>query len=200
MNKPYSQACENNKKPILEVLTKTFSKSKHVLEIGSGTGQHAFFFSQHLPRLMWQTSDLLINHQGINTWLDEAKWDNVLRPIEIDLNEDWLIPRNDSTIDSLYTANTLHIISWPLVIKFFEGIKNNLPSGASICIYGPFNYKGKFTSKSNESFDLWLKDRDSNSGIRDIEAVLLQAELAGLQLTNDYDMPANNRLLTFSKV
>ena len=201
MNKPFSQACENNKRPILNVLTKVFSNSKHVLEIGSGTGQHAAFFGQNLSQLTWQTSDLAINHQGINAWLDETASVNVQRPIVIDLDKTWSMPNNNNLpVDGLYTANTLHIISWPLVIKFFEAIAENLNAGANICIYGPFNYQGKFTSESNANFDLWLKDRDINSGIRDIEAILLLASSAGLNLLDDHLMPANNRLLVFSKI
>ncbi len=199
MNKPFSQACENNKRPILTILTEVFSNTKHVLEIGSGTGQHAAFFSQNLPRLTWQTSDLAINHQGINAWLDEAACANVQRPIVIDLNKNWSIPNETLPIDALYTANTLHIISWPLVIKFFEAIEQYLSVGANVCIYGPFNYQGKFTSESNANFDIWLKDRDINSGIRDIEAILLLASSAGLNLIDDHIMPANNRLLVFTK-
>ena len=201
MNKPFSQACENNKRPILNVLTKVFSNSKHVLEIGSGTGQHAAFFGQNLSQLTWQTSDLAINHQGINAWLDETASANVQRPIVIDLDKTWSMPNNNNLpVDGLYTANTLHIISLPLVVKFFEAIAENLTSGANICIYGPFNYQGNFTSESNANFDLWLKDRDINSGIRDIEAILLLASSAGLNLLDDHLMPANNSLLVFSKI
>lgn len=199
MNQPFSQACENNKRPILNILSKVFSDTNHVLEIGSGTGQHAAFFGQHLPYLTWQTSDLLINHPGINSWLDEETLTNVERPIVIDLNKTWPMPTNNQHVDGLYTANTLHIISWPLVVKFFEGLAQNLTSGANICVYGPFKYQGKFTSESNANFDLWLKDRDISSGIRDIEAILLLANSAGLNLVDDHVMPANNRLLVFSK-
>jgi hypothetical protein len=199
MNQPFSQACENNKRPILDILNKTFSSTKHVLEIGSGTGQHAVFFSQQLPHLTWQTSDLLINHQGINSWIDETPRVNVKRPITIDLNKTWPMIKNNLKIDGLYTANTLHIISWSLVVKFFEGIEKNLTTNASVCIYGPFNYQGKFTSESNANFDSWLKERDIHSGIRDIEAILVLANTAGLSLVDDHAMPANNRLLVFSK-
>jgi hypothetical protein len=200
MNKQFSQACENNKRSILNILTKVFSNTKHVLEIGSGTGQHAVFFGQQLPHLTWQTSDLPINHLGINAWLDEAILTNVQRPIIVDLDKTWPIPNNNLPVDGIYTANTLHIISWPLVVKFFEGISENVTVGANICIYGPFNYQGKFTSESNADFELWLKDRDINSGIRDIEAILLLANTAGLNLIDDHSMPANNRLLVFSKI
>jgi hypothetical protein len=198
-NKPFSQACENNKRPILDILTTVFARTKHVLEIGSGTGQHAVFFAPHLAHLTWQTSDLPINHQGINLWLDESAWANVQRPIVVDLNKSWPVPNNYLQVDGLYTANTLHIISWPLVVKFFEGIAQNLSAKASVCIYGPFKYQGEFTSESNANFDRWLKERDLNSGIRDIEAILLLANSAGLNLINDHIMPANNQLLVFSK-
>ncbi|KGJ93966.1 DUF938 domain-containing protein [Colwellia psychrerythraea] len=198
MNKPFSQACENNKQAILNILSKVFSNTNHVLEIGSGTGQHAIFFGQHLPHITWQTSDLAINHPGINAWLDEADLTNIQRPIIADLNNSW--PACTQPIDAIYTANTLHIISWPLVVNFFEGLAQNLPSQANICIYGPFNYQGKFTSESNANFDIWLKERDSQSGIRDIEAILTLANTAGLKLIDDHVMPANNRLLVFSKI
>jgi len=199
INKPFSQACENNKRPILDILTTVFARTKHVLEIGSGTGQHAVFFALHLEHLTWQTSDLPINHQGINLWLDESAWANVQRPIVVDLNKSWPVPNNHLQVDGLYTANTLHIISWPLVVKFFDGIAQNLSAGASVCIYGPFKCQGKFTSESNANFDRWLKERDLNSGIRDIEAILLLANSAGLNLINDHVMPANNQLLVFTK-
>lgn len=197
MNKPFSQACENNKQPILAILMNVFSKNTHVLEIGSGTGQHATYFGKHLPHLTWQTSDLPVNHPGIHSWLSEVALTNVLKPIVIDLNETW--PIGNTAIDAIYTANTLHIISWALVVKFFEGIADNLQPGANVCIYGPFNYQGKFTSESNANFDLWLKERDKNSGIRDIEAILTLASSAGLNLIDDHTMPANNRLLVFKK-
>jgi len=199
MNKPFSQACENNKRPILNILSEVFLENEHILEIGSGTGQHAVFFGQHLPHLTWQTSDLPINHQGINLWLDETSLSNVRKPIGIDLNKAWPILKNNPQVDGLYTANTLHIISWPLVVKFFEGIAQNLAAKAVVCIYGPFKYKEKYTSESNANFDLWLKDRDIDSGIRDIEAILSLANSAGLTLIADHVMPANNQLLVFLK-
>lgn len=200
MNKPFSQACENNKQPILNILAKVFSNKKHIFEIGSGTGQHAVFFAQHLPHLTWQTSDLATNHAGINKWLDESVATNVAKPIVADLNKPWPVPLSNLRVDGIYTANTLHIISWSLVVNFFEGIAKNVEPKASVCIYGPFNYQGQFTSESNANFDLWLKDRDQNSGIRDIEAILSLAKASGLELIDDHTMPANNRLLVFSKI
>jgi len=196
MNKPFSQACENNKSPILSLLMNTFSHCKTVLEIGSGTGQHAVYFAPNMPWLSWQTSDVLANHQGISQWLKEYPAGNLRHPIELDLNNRWPIEK----VDGIYTANTLHIISWPLVQAFFSGASQHINQQGKLCIYGPFNYQGKYTSESNAGFDLWLKERDSASAIRNIEAIIALAENAGLLLENDHAMPANNRLLIFTKI
>jgi len=193
--KPYSQACENNKNAILLVLKTAFANTQQVLEIGSGSGQHAVCFALNLPHLSWQTSDLKINHQGINQWIDTQPSENLKRPLMLDLQKPWPI----SEVDGIYTANTLHIVSWPLVEKFFAGVKKCLAEHGRLCIYGPFNYNGKFTSDSNADFDVWLKNRNADSGIRDFEAILTLAESAGLTLVKDHEMPANNRLLEFVK-
>jgi len=196
---PFSQACENNKQPILAQLRLAFSQCNQVLEIGSGTGQHAVYFAKNLPQLNWQTSDLLINHQGINQWLEQFPSNNLQPPITIDLNRPWQLSSIASPINGIFTANTLHIISWPLVIEFFNSIATHLVAKGTVCIYGPFNYQGQFSSDSNATFDLWLKDRDINSGIRNLEAIIVLASAAKLQLINDQEMPANNRLLVFVK-
>ncbi|MFT6195472.1 MAG: cyclopropane fatty-acyl-phospholipid synthase-like methyltransferase [Cognaticolwellia sp.] len=196
MNKPFSQACENNKVAILASLADIFRASKTVLEVGSGSGQHAVFFAPNMPWLSWQTSDILINHQGISQWLREYPAGNLLHPIELDLNHPWPIEK----IDAIYTANTLHIISWPLVQAFFSDVSQHLNQKGKCCVYGPFNYQGQYTSESNAGFDIWLKDRDSQSAIRDIEAIMALAESVGLSLENDHAMPANNRLLVFQKL
>jgi cyclopropane fatty-acyl-phospholipid synthase-like methyltransferase len=195
MNKPFSQACENNKSSILALLTQAFSKCKNVLEVGSGTGQHAVYFAPNMTWLSWQTSDMLLNHQGISQWLQEYPAGNLLSPIELDLNHPWPIEK----VDAIYTANTLHIVSWSLVQAFFQGVSQHLNLQGKLCIYGPFNYQGQYSSESNASFDIWLKERDNESAIRDFEAIVALAEQAGLTLENDHAMPANNRLLEFSK-
>jgi cyclopropane fatty-acyl-phospholipid synthase-like methyltransferase len=196
MIKPFSQACENNKQPILDILTRVFAKQTKVLEIGSGTGQHAVYFAKNLPFLIWKTGDLFINHQGINQWIDDFPTSNINRPIEIDLT---VVQALSENVDTIYSANTLHIISWQLVQQFFNMVELNLSANGVLCIYGPFNYQGNYTSESNENFDLWLKERDKQSGIRDFEAICLLAEQAGLLLKEDIEMPANNRILIFNK-
>lgn len=196
MTKPHSQACDNNKQPILDKLLPLLNNRHSVLEIGSGTGQHAVHFAAAMPHLTWQTSDLAVNHDGIRQWISESGLTNVKEPLSLDLSQPWPV----TNIDVLYTANTLHIVSISLVKAFFNQIKQNLANQGLVIIYGPFNYAGKFTSDSNASFDTWLKERDSQSGIRDIEWIFELAKEANLQLVNDDEMPANNRLLSFIKV
>ena len=166
-----------------------------VLEIGSGTGQHAVYFAEKLPHLKWQTSDQRIHHEGINMWLNAVSLANALAPIELDLHHPWPA----QTFDVIYSANTFHIISKKLVEAFFKGVDRHLPDGGVVCIYGPFKYKGQFTSDSNAQFDALLKSRDSNSGIRDIEWVISLAKEAKLELQYDHAMPANNQLLLFKR-
>ncbi|SEL72994.1 Protein of unknown function [Colwellia chukchiensis] len=195
MTKPFSQACENNKVHILPVLIDAFKASRSVLEVGSGTGQHAIYFAANLPWLTWQTSDLVMNHAGIKQWLSAYPADNLLPPVSLDLSQAW----PEGHVDAIFTANTLHIVSWSLVQAFFQGVTQQLTANGKCCIYGPFNYQGKYTSESNAEFDLWLKARDSESGIRNIEAIITLAQAAGLTLVKDHTMPANNRLLEFVK-
>ncbi len=194
--KPFSQACQNNRAPILKVLERVFEGASHALEIGSGTGQHAVFFAKHLPHLTWQTSDLVENHSGINQWIEAFPVDNILAPLNLDVaNADW----SGLQFDALFSANTLHIMSWAEVQKLFHGLAAILKPGAVVSIYGPFNYHGKFTSDSNERFDRWLKAQNPERGIRDFAAVDGLAQQAGLALQEDNTMPANNRLLVWVK-
>ena len=200
MNITFSQACENNKQPILSVLQSAFSTSKNVLEIGSGTGQHAVFFSEHLPHVSWQPSDLLINHYSINYRKEQSALTNLLSPMILDLNQPWQAAGSSSPlggVDGVFTANTLHIVSYALVENFFIGVGEHLAKGGTLCIYGPFNYQGKYPRPRPAHFDLWLKDRDKESAIRDFESIVSLAQSVGLSLLTDNAMPANNRLLVF---
>ena len=194
---PYSQACENNKGPILDKLRPYLATAKQVLEVGSGTGQHAVYFAEHLPHLQWQTSDIMAHHQGINAWIDDHPSVNLQRPITFDLRSPIEVAQR---YDAVFTANTLHIIAWELVEVLFGLVGDILKKNGKFCIYGPFKYSGEFTSVSNEQFDISLRQRDQNSGIRDIEALLDLAKAVGLALQADYDLPANNQLLIFSKI
>ena len=195
-DKPYSESCEQNRAPILAILRDVFADRNHVLEIGSGTGQHAVYFGAALPQLRWQTADVLAHHPGIAAWLNEAALPNVLPPFELDANStNWHTGR----YDAVFSANTLHIMSAQEVERCFAGIGQVLEPGGVLAVYGPFNYQGQFTSESNARFDQWLKSRDSASGIRDFEVVDALARQQGLALQQDYAMPANNRTLVWKK-
>jgi Protein of unknown function (DUF938) len=196
MDKPYSQACENNKAPILAVIREVFSQPVTVWEIGSGTGQHACYFASELPHLIWQATDVEENLPGINAWRDEAQLPNFREPLVLDVT-DPVWPCDG--LDAVFTANTLHIMSWQNVEILFERFRTYLNPLARVCIYGPFNCNGNFTSDSNARFDEWLKNRDPLSGIREFEAVIALAESAGLKLLKDNALPANNRLLVLVK-
>ena len=192
--KQYSEACEENKDPILAVLQRELADCRSVLEIGSGTGQHAVYFSRHLPHLTWQPSDLEINHASINAWRREAALANLLPPLLLDVAGDhW----PDCHVDGVFSANTTHIMAWPAVVAMITGIGAMLETGGVFCLYGPFNYNRRYTSDSNARFDLWLKQRDPQSGLRDIEVLVKLASAGCLYLKQDYAMPVNNRLLVW---
>lgn len=195
MDKPFSEACENNKGPILQVLRSAFQDRTAVLEIGSGTGQHAVFFAAALPHLSWQTSDLAANHQGIRRWLEDAGLANLQPPLDLNVTQ----PLWPTGFDAVFTANTTHIMPWTAVVAMFQRIGERLPPGGCFCQYGPFNYAGAYTSQSNARFDHWLRQQDPLRGIRDFEAVAALATEAGLKLEADHEMPANNRLLQWRK-
>ena len=196
IDKPFAESCEQNREPILAVLRAVFADRHRVLEIGSGTGQHAVYFAPELPHLVWQTADVPQHHAGIRLWLEEAALPNVLPPIALEVNDpSWHTGR----YDAVFSANTLHIMGWPEVEKFFEGVGAVLEAGGVLAVYGPFNTNGAFTSESNARFDAWLKARDPASGVRDFEAVDALARAQGLLLQQDIAMPANNRTLVWRR-
>jgi SAM-dependent methyltransferase len=193
--KPHSDACERNRDPILEVLRQHFADRRRVLEIGSGTGQHAVHFAAALPHLAWQTSELEPNLAGMRLWLEEANLPNLPPPVALDVTGTW----PDARFDAVFTANTLHIMSWPDVQVLFAALPKVLAADAMLAVYGPFNYDGRFTSPSNASFDEWLKQRSPVSGIRDFAAVDELARSIGFTLVEDRPMPANNRTLVWQR-
>jgi SAM-dependent methyltransferase len=167
-----------------------------VLEIGSGTGQHAVHFGAALPDLTWQTSDLPANHEGIRAWLDEAALPNVLAPLALDAGSDDWPP---GPFDAVYTANTCHIMSWPEVQRMFQGIGRVLAPGGMLCIYGPFNLDGRFTSASNAQFDASLRAQAPHMGLRNQEDVDALARAQQLTPVADLPLPANNKLLAWRR-
>ena len=192
--KQFSEASERNREPILQVLRRVFGDRTAVLEIGSGTGQHAAYFAPALPHLAWQPSDVAENLPSVRLWREEAQTPGLREPLELDVDR----PFPAVEADAAFSANTCHILSWPQVERMFAGV-GALPKRGVFALYGPFNYGGKHTSPSNAEFDTWLRGRDPKSGVRDFEALDALAQRHGLVLEEDNAMPANNRLLVFRK-
>ena len=196
--RPHAPACERNREPILGVLREHFAGRRHVLEIGSGTGQHAVHFAAAMPWLVWQASDVADNLPGIRAWLDHAGLPNTPPPLALDvLQPSWPAV----AADAVFTANSLHIMGIDAVDAFFRGVGRVLADrpGGVLVAYGPFNYDGRWTSDSNREFDAWLKARDPRSGIRDFEYCTALAAGQGLHLVADVAMPANNRCLVWQR-
>ncbi|PCJ22432.1 MAG: methylase [SAR86 cluster bacterium] len=197
---PFSQACENNKQVILDILKKYLKDGDSVLEIAGGTGQHAEhfieYFSAHCPDLHWQSSDIPSNVDSLNLRIESLQRPSLPLAISLDVNQtNW----NCDKCNVIYSANSLHIMSAASVENFFSGAGKQLPDDGLLFVYGPFKYEGEFTTESNAHFDLWLKDRDTLSGVRDFEWVVELAKDAGLDLLEDNSMPANNQILIWRK-
>jgi SAM-dependent methyltransferase len=193
---PFSAACERNKNPILEVLRIRFADRVQVLEIGSGTGQHAVYFARVLEHLTWHPTEQLTYLPDLAERVKLEGPPNLRAPTLLDVRQAvWPV----RSVDAVFTANTLHIMSWPEVTALYRGIGDVLTPGGVLCVYGPFRYAGRYTSDSNQEFDRMLQERDPQSGLRDIQGVNSLAEQYGLRLDADHDLPANNRLLVFAK-
>ncbi len=194
MEKPFAPSCERNQGPILETIQPWLVNTTSVLEISSGTGQHAVFLATAMPHLIWQTSDLAECHEGINAWINESGLSNIKAPLSLDALDNWPAI---GQFDAVFISNSLHIMSKEAVASLFKNLPKVLQPKSQLCIYGPFNIDGQFTSESNANFEQWLKDRDPRSGIRDLEWIIELAELANLSFCEAVDMPANNKLLRF---
>lgn len=191
---PFSEACERNKAPILEVLRAAFADRIQVLEIGSGTGQHAVHFAAHLAHLTWHPTEQLAYLADLASRVKLEGTRNLRPPTLLDVNQTlWPL----RSVDAVYSANTLHIMSWEEVVAMFSGIDAVLAPHGVLCLYGPFRYEGRYTSDSNRDFDRMLKDRDPLSGLRDMTDLSALAGRHALRLRADHDLPANNRLLEF---
>ena len=194
MEKGFSLSCDRNKKPIIEQLAVHFLECKNVFEVGSGTGQHAVFFAEHLPHLVWNTSDMLDYHGSIQAWMAEVTLNNIVAPIEFHFGKnDW--PGLD--IDGVFTANTTHIMQRDDAQLMMKTIAGNLKSGGIFCQYGPMNVNGEYTSDGNREFDQHLKESGCG-GIRDVTELIEWA--AGMELVERIPMPANNFLLVWKVV
>lgn len=195
---PCSPACERNRDPILAVLSQVFADRRAVLELGSGTGQHAVYFAAAMPWLVWQTSDLAENHAAIQAWIGAEGTANVRPPLVLDVaRRPWVLAQAP---DAAFSANTAHIMHWPEVCEMFAALGEVLPPGAPFCLYGPFNVAGQFTSASNRDFDASLRRRDPGMGLRDLKLLEKLAAESGMRLEADHALPANNRLLVWRRV
>lgn len=194
--KPYSPSCDQNREPILSMLESLLSNSKTVLEVGSGTGQHAVYFGEKLPHLTWQCSDQAQYHGGILEWLNEAALSNVLPPLPLNVSEDnW----PTTQYDALYSANVMHIMHWENVVDLFVSGSKCIHEGGLMVCYGPFNFDGKYTSQSNAQFDQQLRTGDPQSGIRNFEDLQKLADENSLIFLKNIEMPSNNRILVWQK-
>lgn len=193
---PWSQACENNKAPILRVLQRHFAGARRVLEVGSGTGQHAVHFARGLPHLEWLTSDRECNHAAICLWLAHAPAPNAHPPLALDVTH---TPWPTLAVDAVFSANTAHIMDWDAVCAMFRGVSALLGEGDPFALYGPFSYGGKHTSPGNETFDASLRAAGEGMGIRDRDDIEALAAEVGMVLEHDHAMPANNRTLIWRR-
>jgi len=193
---PFSQACENNKQPILEVLARVFADRGEVLEIASGTGQHATWFAGHLPQLRWQPTELPANLGTLAPRCAAYPGDNLSSPAALDVSDR---PWPDAVPHAIFSANSLHIMPWLSVEDLFAELGARAPANCVLAVYGPFNYGGSYTSESNARFDQWLAAQNPHSAIRDFERVDALAQAAGFTLEEDNAMPANNRTLVWRR-
>ena len=194
--KPVADSCIENRRPILTVLRQLLPGRSALLEIGSGTGQHAVYFAPAFPGLQWQTSDRTENHPAIHAWLADEGTANILPPLALDVLQPW---PTQACYDAVFSANTAHIMGWQAVEAMFRGVGEVLSEGGLFLLYGPFNYGGRYTTEGNARFDGWLRQRDPQSGIRDAEALHRLATTNGLSPYRDFAMPANNRMLVWRK-
>lgn len=193
---PYSVACERNQEPILQILRLWFVAPGMALEVGSGTGQHATHFAKHLPHLTWQPTDREENLPAIRARVQQAGLGNLNMPIELDVAADhWPAEQ----VRYVFSANTAHIMSWQHVEAMFAGIGRLLQTQGCLLLYGPFNRDGQFTSESNQAFDQMLRDRDPAMGVRDDQAMIQLGRQHGLEFGAEYEMPACNRILVWTK-
>ena len=195
MKLPISVSCQNNRDPIVQQLARIFKETSQVLEIGSGTGQHAVWFAPRLPWLDWQPSDLENRQSDINSWLNVYPAPNLRKPIVLDVSNVW--PK--TCYDAIFSANTSHILSWENVQYMITGAASILPKDGIFCLYGPFKFHGIDLAQSNATFDMELKATSPKRGLRHVELIDEIAQRLGLKITENLSMPRNNRILLWEK-
>lgn len=191
----FSEAADRNRHAIGEVLARELRPPCRVLEIGSGTGQHAVHFARLFPAVQWLTSDLPEYHPAIAEALMQAGLDNLQGPLELDVDGPW----PDPAVQAVYSSNTCHIMSWPQVQAMLRGAARLLPDGGRLFLYGPFKVNGEFTTQSNRQFDASLRSRAPHMGLRDLGQLRTECAQNGLFLDRQYPMPANNFFLSWTR-
>lgn len=193
----FAPATERNRGPILALLTRVLPPAGRVLEIASGTGEHAVFFSRHLPHLTWQPTDPdAAARASIVAWTAEAALPNVADPLALDASQpNWPIDRADAVL----AVNMVHISPWAATVGLLGGAARVLPTGAPLLLYGPYKRDGQHTAPSNAAFDQNLRRQNPAWGVRDLEIVVETADAAGLSLAEIAPMPANNLGLVFRR-
>jgi len=190
-------AAERNKAPILSMLRRALPAAGTVLEVAGGSGQHAAFFAEHLPRITWQATEQPGALAGMQAWREECGAPNLPPPLALDINQSpWPVERADAVV----CINAVHIIPWPAVQNLVQKGAKLLAPGAVFFLYGPFRYRNRALEPSNESFDMWLRQQDPRSGLRELESVDALMEENGLCLAADEAMPANNRSVWWRKM
>jgi SAM-dependent methyltransferase len=191
-------AAERNRGPIAAVLREVLPERGTVLEVASGTGQHAAYFARLFPHLVWQPSDPDPEAlASIRAWRAEAGATNLLEPVELDAAAPcWPVER----ADALLCVNMVHISPWAATVGLIEGAGRVLTPGAPLILYGPYRRAGVPTAPSNEAFDASLRARDPEWGLRTLEAVRAEAEASGLRYERLFEMPANNVTAVFRKI
>jgi len=195
MKKPFAAAADENKEAIAAVLLTELANANHIIEIGSGTGQHAIHFSKLLPHLTWHCSDQSSHIAGIQLWLESAGLNNTPPAFVLDVSQDW--PKQ--IYDAAYAANIAHIMHWPEIEDLFAGLSTILGHGAYFYLYGPFSFDTKFSSQSNQAFDQFLRQQDPHSGLRDKNELDQLALKHGLIAAASWAMPTNNHILSWQK-
>ena len=199
----HSPAAERNRAPILEVLRKILPDHGQALEIASGTGQHVAHFASHMPGWVWQPSDAQADgFESIRAWCAQAGAANVREPVLLDvMAPEWPMGSAEfpGKFDAICCANMLHIAPWATCAALMAGSAKYLSPHGALITYGPYVERDVPTSPGNLAFDESLRQRDPAWGIRALEDVVRQAALAGLRLSERFEMPANNLLLVFRR-
>jgi hypothetical protein len=197
----YAAATQRNRSPILEILSETLPTKSNILEIASGTGEHAVFFASELKLCRWIPSDVnFLARESIVAWKNACLVDNLELPLLIDVTQNnWQQQLENCEINAIININMIHIAPWQACLGLIQGAGQILPSGGILYLYGPYKRNGEHTASSNTSFDHSLRDRNPLWGVRDLEEVVETAAAQNLKLKQVIEMPANNLSVIFSR-